>query len=64
MGRVWGEYLRLLLEDDHAAPLVPGGQQLPSVVELNSGDDVSCQSQARAQLSSTQATSGSPPHNK
>ncbi|TNN77703.1 hypothetical protein EYF80_012001 [Liparis tanakae] len=29
------------LKDDHSAPLVPCGQELSSVVELNSGDDVS-----------------------
>ena len=29
-------YLWLLLEDDDAASLVPGSQQLPRVVEFNS----------------------------
>lgn len=35
------EYLRFPLKDDHSAPFVPCGQELSSVVELNSGDDIS-----------------------
>lgn len=34
-------YLRLPLKDDHSASFVPCGQELPSVVELNSGDYIS-----------------------
>lgn len=34
-------YLRFPLKDDHSAPLVPCGQELSGVVELNSGDDIS-----------------------
>lgn len=45
-------YLRLLLENHNAPPLVPGGQQLPGVVEFNGGDDVSCQSQSTGKTSS------------
>ena len=35
-------YLWFPLKDDHSAPLVPCGQELSCVVELNSGDDISC----------------------
>lgn len=45
---VWGHgggvlcvYLRLPLKDDHSASFVPCGQELASVVELNSGDYIS-----------------------
>lgn len=34
-------YLRFPLKDDHSAPFVPCCQELSSVVELDSGDDVS-----------------------
>jgi hypothetical protein len=34
------ENLIYYLENDHPASLVPGGQQLPVLVELDTGDDV------------------------
>lgn len=40
-GGVWCVYLGLPLEDDHSASFVPCGQELASVVELNSGDYIS-----------------------
>lgn len=36
-----GVYLRLPLKDDHSASFVPCGQELASVVKLNSGDYIS-----------------------
>lgn len=35
------KYLRFPLKDDHTAPFVSRGQELSSVVKLNSGDDIS-----------------------
>lgn len=33
-------YLGFPLKDDHSAPLVPRGQELSGVVELDGGDDI------------------------
>lgn len=40
-------YLRFPLKDDHSAPFVPCRQELSSVVELDSGDDISWGREAR-----------------
>lgn len=46
-------YLWFPLEDNHAATLVTCGQQFPSVVELDSGDDVSLREQHRKHFQTT-----------